>query len=263
MIRTIIPSKDRAAQLDLLLRSMKRFFENWGDQTAIVLFRTTTDEYRSGYDTLQREHPEFVYVEEEDFRRDVKKIALAGEEGYLQFLVDDDVYVRPWSLGDSQFSDFSGDTDIAALSLRMSPAMDYCFTENVRTGTPWFRLDGAWFWPGLKGDWGYPHSVDGTIWRRCDVRAVIAHGKYDMLHQLEPALRGGMTRPLAICYGESRLLNVADNSTQDGVVANRHGGGDPEVMNRRYLAGERIQMDNIIAARPNSPHFLIEYEWAS
>lgn len=261
MIRTVIPSKDRAAQLDLLLRSMQRFVRELSRQTTIVLYRTTTPEYEEAYKVLQKEHPWVVFAREENFRPDMQKLCLSGEEGCLQIGVDDDCYVAPFSLNDIEFKRFLEDEQVIALSLRMSPKMTHCFTENVATPPPWFRTDGAWYWPGLRGDWGYPMSVDLTIWRRCDVRKVIAYGDWKMLHQLEPALRAAMTRPLAICYPEVRIRNNADNTIQDGVDPNRHGGGDPVAMNQRYLAGERIKMDNIIAADPPSPHFLIDYEW--
>ena len=262
MLRMIVCSKDRASQLDLLLRSVKKQFHDWGQQTIIVLQRTTTDSFAEGYRLLAKEHPEVIYVEEESFRSDFQKLALDGEESHLQLLVDDNVFVRPFSLDDREFRDFSTDDLVAALSLRMNPSMDYCYTENVYTGTPWFRADRAWYWPGLRGDWGYPNSVDGNIWRRADVRAVIGTGAYERLHQLEPALRLAMRRPLSICYGQSRILNVANNTVQDCAVANRHGGGDATEMNERYLAGEHIGLENIEQAAPKSPHFEIEYQWA-
>ncbi len=261
MIRTIIPSKDRACQLDLLLRSIKEFWTDWGDQTIIVLWRASAPEYEATFKTLRNEHPEFIYIEEEEFRPDCQKLATTGDEGYLQFMVDDDVLVRPFSLEDDEFKHFAEDPNITTLSLRMNPRMDYCFTENVKTGAPWFRADGAWYWPGLQGDWGYPNSVDGNIWRRVDVRQVFSGGKWDMLHELEPALRYGMCRPLALCYQDSRLLNIANNTVQDTVAANRHGGGDHVEMNKRYAVGERLALEPITKADPPSPHFLMEYEW--
>lgn len=262
MLRIIIPSKDRPAQLDLLLCSIKKHFFDWGNQTIIVLRRTTTDAFAEGYRLLARDHPEVIYIDEESFRPDFQKLALEGEESYLQLLVDDNVFVKPFSLADQEFRGFASDELVAALSLRMNPGMDYCYTENMYVGTPWFRADRAWYWPGLHGDWGYPNSVDGNIWRRADVRHIIAIGPYKGLHQLEPALRPAMKRPLCICYAESRILNVANNTVQDVTVSNRHAGGDAGKMNVRYLDGERIQLANIEAASPASPHFEIDYEWS-
>lgn len=261
MLRTIIPSKDRAAQLDLLLRSMKRFVTELADNTTMISWVASSDEFRSGYERVRAEHPEFVFVERDEFRADFKKMALSGEEGYLQILVDDDVFVAPFSVNDKEFLDFAGDEAISALSLRMSPGTTYCYTENVSTGQPWFRSDRAWCWPGRRGDWGYPHSIDGSIWRRRDVRGIISGGNYALVHELEPALRYGMTRPLALCYASPRVRGVAANTVQDDVGANRHGGGDAAEINRRYLDGGRLLMDNIVAASPNSPHFEIELEW--
>ena len=70
MLRVIIPSKDRPAQLDLLLRSIKRFSLDWSDNSIFILYRTTTDEFAAGYKKLMEEHPQFVYCEEDSFRKD-------------------------------------------------------------------------------------------------------------------------------------------------------------------------------------------------
>lgn len=261
MIKILIPSKDRAAQLDLFLRSMKRFFEEWGDQTISILYRTTTPETKEAYGIVMRDHPGFIYIEEDNCRKDIQKIALSGTEGYLQLFMDDDVFIRPFTLTCPEFKRFQNNDQVIALALRLDHNISYCYTENVETGTPWFKNDRTYYWPGLRGDWGYPNSVDGMIWRRCDIRAAVANGKYTRLHELEPALRNGMTRPLVMCLPQRCITNVADNSVQDTNIPNRHGGGDALAMNRRFLDGERISMENIILAEPVSPHFEIDYEW--
>lgn len=262
ILQTIIPSKDRPAQLDLLLRSIKRHVAGWREHRITVLFRATELAYVKGYEMLRREHPEFTYIEEEGFRSDIQMIALGNGARYTQFLMDDDVYVRPFRTNDAEFREFARDKDIVALVLRMAPYMDYCYCINARTKPPKFERNRTWRWRGLIGDWCYPHSVDGTIWRTSTVRGVLAHVRWTYLHQLEPALRMAMSGPLAICYDKPRLLNVANNSVQDTVKTNRHAGGDAMALCERFLGGERILPDNIEAADPSSPHFEIEYEWA-
>lgn len=261
MLQTIIPSKDRPAQLDLLLRSIKRHVGAWRENATTILWRSTDLAYGKGYEIVRSEHPEFTYIQEERFRPDIQMIALGNGARYTQFLMDDDVYVRSFSVADQDFLNFQYVPGIVALVLRMAPYMDYCYCINARTKPPKFGRNRTWHWRGLIGDWCYSHSVDGTIWRTSTVQGVLAHVGYSHLHQLEPALRMAMTEPLAICYEKPRLVNVANNSVQDAVESNRHAGGDAMALNDRFLGGERILPDNIEAANPPSPHFEIDYLW--
>jgi len=263
MLKTIIPSKDRAPQLDLLLRSIKRFVRNWQDNETIILRRTTTDESNEAYARLEREHPEFQYHDEQAFRPDFQALALSGDAEWLQLVMDDDVYVKPFGLDDPEVLSLRDDPNVAAISLRMAPSMDYCYAENAYTGAPWFRADRCWLWMGLIGDWGYPHSVDASIWRMEDVATIIESGQYTMLHQLEPELRLAMRRPLCRCYAESRVLNVANNSVQDSCPPNRHAGGDANSMTKRYLSGERIELEPLCEQHPKSPHFEYDFTWSN
>lgn len=263
MLQTIIPSKDRPAQLDLLLRSIKRHVIWWRANKTTVLYRATEPAYKKGYEIVRSDHPEFTYIKEQRFRPDLQMIALAGSAKCIQFLMDDDVYVRSFCPDDVEFREFFWDEDIVALVLRMAPHMDYCYTENIRVKPPKFSANRTWRWQNCIADWQYPHSVDGTIWQSSTIRGVLAHGPWSHLHQLEPALGMAMTKPLAICYDKPRLVNVANNSVQDAVDSNRHAGGDAMALNDRYLGGERILADNIEAASPPSPHFEIEFQWES
>ena len=260
-LHTVILSKDRPAQLDLLLRSIKKHVIGWPDHAITVLYRTTHQAYAKGYETVRAEHPELAYLEEESFRRDFQMIALRRQEEYFQVLVDDDCYVRPWSMSDPEFKHFSTDDQVVALVLRMAPYMDYCYPLHLRVPPPKFDERRAWAWKDLVGDFGYPHSIDATVWRTSTIRGVLAYGPYRNVHELEPALSIAMTKPLAICYGKPRVLNVANNTVQDTATPNRHGGGDAAAMNERFLGGERIVADNIESATPSSPHFQIDFQW--
>ena len=262
MLNTLIFSKDRPAQLDLLLRSIKRFVVGWDENWSTVLYRQTDPSYHRGYELVRNEHPEFDYVAETDsIRQDIQALTLGRGERYLQFLMDDDVYIRPFGLDDIEFTEFTKDPQIAALVLRMGRAMGYCYTENAKVQPPEFGPKGIWRWAGMPCDWGYPHSVDGTIWAIDDVRRVLTRGPYECIHQLEPALLAGMCGPLALCYDKPRLVSIANNSVQDAMRANRHAGGDPMAMNERFLAGERIALGPLAGIDPPSPHVEFDYEW--
>ena len=53
-IQTIIFTKDRAAQLHLLLRTMDKYYPEWQTNQVTVLVAASNSEYRNGYMLLQR-----------------------------------------------------------------------------------------------------------------------------------------------------------------------------------------------------------------
>ena len=57
------------------------------------------------------------------------------------------------------------DPEIACLSLRMCPRMDYSYALDTITGIPPFEDGTTWRWPEAEGDWGYPMSLDGHVFR--------------------------------------------------------------------------------------------------
>jgi hypothetical protein len=260
-LQTIIPSKDRPAQLDLLLRTTKGRYKEWRENDIAVLWRASTGRFAEGYTKVRERHPRFRYVEEKDFQADFRKLVQESPTPYFQMFMDDDVLVRDFSLDCPEMAVLEGNQFVAGLVLRMAPYMDYCYTENVHSDPPIFAKDRTWLWPGLRGDWGYPNSVDGTIWPRESVQEILCGSQWELLHKLEPMLRLGMRGPLAVCVNEPIVVSIANNSVQDTVQENRNGGGTPEELNERFLAGEQIKADNIVAHTAMSPHWEIEYEW--
>ena len=96
MINVVIFSKDRPAQLELLLRSMKRFFVEWNKVHTSILYRHTTEDYRVGYEKTKRLHPEFNYVVELPGKFKEQTVSLVNPDNQAtMFLVDDILFYRP------------------------------------------------------------------------------------------------------------------------------------------------------------------------
>ena len=60
MITSIVFSKDRPLQLDLCLNSIKQNL--FTDNNIIVLYKTSTDDYQTHYNTLKEEHEGVDFV---------------------------------------------------------------------------------------------------------------------------------------------------------------------------------------------------------
>ncbi len=217
----LIFSRDRAAQLDLLLRSIDR---HAGDvySSVSVLWTCSSLEHARGYAMLQLDRDEIAWGRERDFESDTRDwILQAGE--VVSFLVDDDVFYRD--------------------------APD-------PTRLPWsFR----------GGDTWYPFSVDGNVYERSDVLALLRGLSFRDPTQLEATGHDHRARlPFSEVYQGVPPCLV-------GIPANRvspssgmpHMGRDPAEMNRRFLAGERLELPAAVLGRDLAAHESLDLMWAA
>jgi hypothetical protein len=72
--RAIIFSKDRAMQLDALLRSYHRYCQDAEIVDLTVLYFTSDDRHARQYKTLQENHPHIHFIAQNNFRQDVINI---------------------------------------------------------------------------------------------------------------------------------------------------------------------------------------------
>ena len=55
-INVIIFSKNRAAQLELFIRSMKKFFKDFSSNEIKILYKTSNSFFEEGYEKLKKIH---------------------------------------------------------------------------------------------------------------------------------------------------------------------------------------------------------------
>lgn len=260
MLSVVVFSKDRAAQLELCLRSVKRYLRRWDELSIAVLYTASSLELERGYERTRELHPEFRWVRETDFRTQTLELVDA-ERPLTAFLVDDDVLKEPVSLDAAPFRALAEQPEILCVSLRMDPRIDYCYSLDRPTPPPALDADGAWHWQGLAGDWGYPMSLDGHVFRTEEIRPLLERLPFHNPNVLEAVLaENPLPAPLMACFGRARLLNVPANRVQH-TAQNRSGDIDPAWLNERFLAGERIALQPIARVRHRAPHHELEYEW--
>jgi len=261
MLNIIIFSKDRACQLDLLLRSIKLLWKEWSDHIINILWTASTSEFKKGYLKLISEHTNINFKQENNFRNDLINI-FDLEKPYSVFFVDDQVFKEPFSLNCSEFKEFKENDDIITLSLRLYPGIKYCYPAKMDSPPPQFIKNYKWHWFGLKGDWGYPASVDGHIIRTKDIAPTIYNAQYTHPNNFEDRLVKTMPfRPLMACFEKSIVVNNPINKVGH-YPANKCGTITAESLNEKYLNGERINLDPILGMNPISCHQEFEYQWS-
>lgn len=222
MIDALVFSKDRPAQLDLLLHSISVHADDLYSSVC-VLWTTTHERYFAGYslvDDLHRDELPLSWVRERDFDTDVRRW-FRGAGAVVSFLVDDDVFYAdaqaPTSL---PFSYRGGD-------------YDYPFSVD---GNVYARADLLLMFD-LLPPFRNPSELE-------------AFG-----HQLRHRLPFSMVTPAA----PAALVGIPANrvSANSGVP---HMGVDPWWLNDRFLDGERLQIPRLRA--PVGAHAELELELA-
>lgn len=252
-LSAIIVSRDRAAQLDLLLRSVTCNAPDLVDSIS-VLYCYSNDDFRSAYHQLMNEHPDVDFYAEGHFRDDVTYL-VEQADSHVMFLTDDSYFYRempeldPCAVLDSE-------PEVLCFSLRLGQNTGICYPLKGRLqGLPAFEDVGdylVWSWMSGDADFGYPGSLDGHIFRKKDMLSLIQGSEnWWNPNTLEDALMHGVYRSPRMdmaCLPRSVLVGIPANRTSVSHPGNRYGerhNVSQEWLNMKYLEGHRIQFPNI------------------
>lgn len=235
MIGAIVFSRDRACQLDLLLRSLLRNGEGLFDVKVI---------WRGGtipYGICAEEHPNTEFIRENGLTYQVRSLVRRFKS--VTFFTDDSVLYREVTLEPLLTL---AEEQILTFSLRLGRNTTVCYpldSKQVIPETP----DGPvmiWRWRGAQGDFSYPMSVDGHIFRTADILPLIEDRHFSTPNHLEEILMSQkIGRPLMASYPHSCLVGIPANivnTTHPNRHANSH---SPADLNAAYLEGKRLDLD--------------------
>lgn len=260
MINILIFSKDRACQLDLLIRSIKQLWTGWEQFIFNILWTFSGMSFKDAYSEVMKDHPEMNYIQQSDsFKNDVISL-VSKDEPYTMFFVDDQVFKEPFELDCPEFKEMLSNEDIMTLSLRLYPGITYCYPRALPSSPPVFIKNYMWKWRDMTGDWSYPTSVDGHVFRTEDLIMVLHNQGYNHPNNFEDALVQVMIRrPFMTCFEKSKVVNNPCNKV--GRYGNRHGMITADYLNTMYLAGKRIDLKPILGIMPVSCHQEFSYQW--
>lgn len=260
MINIVIFSRDRASQLELLLRSMKLYFKEFYEHKINILYTFSNDGFKAGYDKLFKIHNDsnIKYIKETLKFKDHILLLLDYNNPYSLFFVDDIVFKNPFSLNCKQFKLFTMNEDILTLSLRLHPKLIFCYPANIRMAPPDFDSNLSFKWSGMSGDYGYPMSLDGHFFRTSDFLSLTKVLNFSNPNSYEGMLANyPFNRPKMICFEESVIVNNPINKVQN-YNNNLHGTINAEYINKEFLNGYLIDIDNFKGLKNISCHQEIE-----
>ncbi|MCP9850233.1 hypothetical protein [Cyanobium sp. Morenito 9A2] len=283
---TLIFSKDRALQLEATLNSFALHAHEAATTPITVLFRTSSPAFRQGYQQLAKDYTDKLtinWVEENMFRDDVLAQLLGPrpssrrerwlrrlrlhpaplQHQHLLFLVDDNIFVRPFSL-DAIVDALNNTPTSLGFSLRLGRNTTNCYSLRCTQALPSFQpgLLGLRFsWSGQTGDFGYPLEVSSSVYRTWDLAPLLSRLPFNNPNRLEqvlatasPLLAGRL--PELLCFEQSVAFCAPVNKVQT-VFDNRAGSkqdNSSEALNELFLRGTRVDVDSLANFKPDAAH---------
>jgi len=261
----VIFSKDRAAQLDLCLKSIYKNLSSLSEHWKIyVIYTASSEDFEDGYNQLIKEfyskpNPIFFFPEKKynGFKKTLE-YCIKHWEDYVLFFTDDDIVYRNYEhTFDLLESEFKRDEDLLAVSLRlgcntfiqdqyenkMCPIPDEVITDE--------SLIRKWLWKHepMDANFAYPFSLDGTIFPSRIAKKIIKMSpKYNNPNSLEGKVYGKIKSNLDSlessmgCFEKSVVVNTPLNRVQETCAngAGKFFGSSPEELNKTFLGGNRL-----------------------
>lgn len=236
----LIFSRNRPAQLDLLLDSIREYMPSIHN-TIHVLYSYTHDMYKHGYDRVMKRHHGISWKLQNNFMDDVRFIVSNFSKKYCLMLVDDGVFIRTPPMVDllDNYTD-----DVCTVSLRLSPSAKHCTPAGKDMVQPSLQDMGTYYkWDYTKCerhmDWGYPHGLDGNIFRTEYLKSMMNHIECNNPNELEARMISRIPdKPNMLCGRETSWILISANRVANGNTP--HMEQTVETLNETYTSGNEL-----------------------
>ena len=268
MIDCVIFTKDRACQLDALLRSINDNFKELTNIT--IIFKASNPNFLKGYKILHRKFPKYRWVVENNLISDIKNVVSGFSQTYCMMFVDDEMVIRDQPII-KPLSLLAQKPQIHCLSLRMGTNVNYTYTASMESPPPPFTKYShddtvlhQWEWGKLNGnaDWGYPSCVNSHLYRTSFFKPLIVNMTYKTVNAMEGAFNGNRPKfpPHMICFTEPKTISVANNVVQNNKSRNSNKPEfTPESLNKKFLDGNVIDIKQFYNLKINMATFDKDY----
>lgn len=263
---TIIFSKNRSMQLNLLLESMEK---NCNDDLNInVLYSCTNKRHENSYIKLSEKYKNVIFWKENNFEEDLSKLVF--DKKYVLFLCDDCIFTNKFDLNEIvQLLDQNSRT--IGFSFRLGMNTRYCYSLNCGQRTPsCIHLNKnilMYKWTDADADYGYPLELSSSIYRVDDIRFILFDTEYGNPNQLEWNMFSSLNlfkqdQPLLMCYENSVAFSAPINRIQS-VNNNRSGSNikyDTESLLTEFENGGKFNYLPLNGFTSNACHQEIDLE---
>ncbi|GIV44029.1 MAG: hypothetical protein KatS3mg035_1152 [Bacteroidia bacterium] len=266
MINAIIFSKDRAAQLRLLIYSIQKntpyaFKLN-------VIYKYSDESFKAGYEKVKQEFQGVCnFVEQtSDFKQDVLNL-LKSDFEFSCFFTDDDIIYRQFDVN-KVLDTLKNDDEVFCFSLRLGVNTTFCYAMNSPNVLKNYDDLGdiiKWQWNVHYLDFGYPLSVDGHVFRTKEITKLTKSVSFSNPNTYEAALQvfENFPREKMASFKHNVLVNTPNNIVNT-VFKNRAGlthAANVKDLNDDYLSGKVIHLESMDFSNVIGCHQEIEFKY--
>lgn len=219
----VIFSFDRPLQLYALLESIEKHVKGVGE--SIVIYRASDANYQDAYEVVQKRFSRVKFLVQgakprEDFKPLTLHATFDSSSQYVIFAVDDIVVKDDVDL--SMCIELLERTQAYGFYLRMGEHLNYCYTMNQAQRVPVLTSVQddvvSWVFGRSEADWGYPHTVDMTVFRKKDIEDAFRSIDYYAPNTLEgrwAGHAGPIMNRQGLCFKNSKIVNLPLNRVQN------------------------------------------------
>ncbi|MBN8610219.1 MAG: hypothetical protein J0L92_06530 [Deltaproteobacteria bacterium] len=279
-MRVVVFSKDRACQLELLLRSLHEQCRQSERLRIAVLYKASDARFAAGYEEVRRRFPavDLVPQTSSPIKEQIGALVAQPLCELFTFFTDDIVVIRPIDLFDAPFETLRERADVTSIALRLDRSIDHCQPLGIDTPPPTLDVDSTWRYrrpstrPGRLlarlrgtlplGDWAGSMFIDGYVFRHPELvdyfRRLPDFSHVTQIEQvmLENPLRGDRV----VCCAKARIVNLVLNRVDTRSVY-PHAGGSPAELNERFLDGGRLDYTHLRTVPRRSCHVDVPPRW--
>ncbi|HON84206.1 MAG TPA: hypothetical protein PLI22_08785 [Caldisericia bacterium] len=266
MLSTIIFSKNRPMQLQLLLRSIEDNFKELSD--VHILYKHTSEDFKEGYEKVISQFPYYRWINEVNLKKDILNIIEKIQSKFILFMVDDEVVINDYSIKPA-IDLLQTAIDVHTVSLRLHQDITYTYTANIQSPTPNFEhRDGLLLWNWKESnpisDWGYPSCINSHLYSKIFLEYYINLLNFNTVNDLEGYLNLNRSsfKPKMACFPIAKTFNIANNLVQIGY--NRYSENKeytPENLNKYFLNDYQISTKNLYGLKKNTATGEVDYEF--
>lgn len=258
----LVFSFDRPLQLYACLESIQRYVTGYDRLT--VLYRTSDPSFAAGYEKVKDAFPQIQFVAQStaepkrDFKPYVEKIVFGAPAEYILFAVDD-IIVKDFvdlKLCMEQMEK----TGAYGFYLRFGLHINHCYQSGQPQAIPPHHLltHNIYAWDIQTGefDWGFPNSLDMTLFQKKTLKKPFCELKYKTPNSLEFgwAQKYAPEKAIGLFFDHSKLVNIPMNLV--GKTGNPTMNYlDTAELLVKFNQGLKIDIEPLYRIENSSPHF--------
>jgi hypothetical protein len=255
----VIFSKDRAAQLDLLIQSIYKFVF---DPNIFVIYKHSEKKYQAAYDILFKKYIDVIFIREICIKDELIDLTYSLD-GATCLCTDDSVFFR--ELPNINYEQLLIDNDCNSFSTRSGlNTSQQCHWKPIfqkpinNLSTDVNFLKWKWAEHDYSTDYGRPMSIDGNIFLSSKLYKILKETTWDNPRNLDAIMHADFGEYIMSC-NHSVLTCIPWNLVAPGYADNyglfhKHHQSD---INNNYLNGQTIQLDKLDFSNVYSSHIEI------